>query len=147
MRASNAPDSPWMVFNYDPVTMKTTLHQYVSTPGGGFSINVRETIPMWLAERMLEENKQKAKLFTENGGWAGARHGAVVANVPDHVDAEFKRLSGWDPTVSGWYDHDKYNSFLDDSDYASLRTGGGKIGKRVIETPLLPSARKVAAVK
>jgi hypothetical protein len=137
MRASNAADTNWVFFDYDPVTFKTI---YTKFENG--LIHIRETIPQWLAEQYLEENKQKAKLFDENGGWKGAKQGAVIANVPDHIDKEFKRLSGWDPTKSGWYDKDKYNSFLDDPDYAALRTGGGKIGRKKAEV-----VKSTAAIK
>lgn len=122
MRASNAPDSKWMFFDYDPLTMKTTYIQFE-----GKKIHFRETIPQWLAEQMIEENKARAKEF---GDWSKHKKGAVIASIPDHVDQELKRLSGFDPTKGGWYDKTKYNSFLDDSDYAHLRTGGGKIGRK-----------------
>lgn len=120
-------DEQWHFFDYEPMSMKTT---YVQILQDG-TIRMKETIPMWLAQRIIEENKARAKLFDENGGWSGAKGGAVVAAIPNHLDKHFKELSGFDPVkTGGWYDRDKYNSFLDDSDYASLRTGGGKIGKR-----------------
>lgn len=126
MRKHNKTDSSWHWFDYDAITFKTTYVKF----GDDNRIHFLETIPDWLATRILEENKEKAKQFTENGGWAGAKYGAIVANVPDIIDQEFKRKAGFDPTKGGWYDRDKYNSFLDSSDYAHLRTGGGKIGKR-----------------
>ena len=126
-------EDDWHWFDYDELTFKTTYIKFV-----GDKVHMQTRIPMWLARQILEENKAKAKQFDEMGKWKGAKHGAVIANVPDHIDQHFKRLSGYNPTVSGWYDRDKYNSFLDDSDYAYLRTGGGKIGKKkaaVIQSP------------
>lgn len=115
-------DSGWMFLEYDPITMKSI---YVRSVGD--KIQVKETIPMWLAQRMLDENKRRANEFT---GWAGKKNGGVVAAVPGFMDAHLKSLSGFDPTKGGEYDKDRYNSLLDDSDYRHLRTGGGKIGKR-----------------
>lgn len=120
-------DGQWLFFNYDPETLKT---QYMRVLENG-QIQMRETIPMWLAQKMLDENKARAKEFTENGGWSGHKNGAVVAAIPHHIDQHFKHLSGLDLVkTGGWYDRDKYTSLLDDSDYAALRTGGGKLGKR-----------------
>ncbi len=143
MRQHNKSDSSWKWFDFDPVTFTTT---YVKFDDG--KITFRKTIPDWLATQILEENQAKAKMFDENGGWAGAKSGAVIANVPDILDQEFKRKSGFDPTKSGWYDRDKYNSFLDDSDYRFLRTGGGKIGRKKapdlgIQSRLMASTKMV----
>ena len=118
----------WLLLEYNPVSMKTT---YIRTVGE--QIQVKETIPMWLAEKMLEENKQRAIAFADNGGWKNKKtkkYGALVASIPNHIDAHLKALSGFDPKVGGQYDKQKYNSLLDDIDYAKLRTGGGKLGKR-----------------
>ncbi len=119
-------DFNWHPFDYDPVTMKSTYVRFTETG----QVQFRETIPEWLARRIIDENQERAKHFDANGGWAGAKQGAVIANIPHFLDKHFKAMSGQDITKSGAYDEDKYNSFLDDSDYRYLRTGGGKIGKR-----------------
>lgn len=118
-------ESSWKFLETDPVTHKTLYFRTV-----GDKIQIRETIPMWLATAMIEDNKRKAADFHDNGGWKGAKKGAVVAAVPHHIDQHLKAMSGFDPSKGGEYDRVKYNSFLDDIDYAKLRTGGGKIGKR-----------------
>ena len=118
----------WLLLEHNPISMKTT---YIRTVGD--KIQVKETIPMWLAEKILEENKQRALAFDANGGWKNKKamkYGALVASVPNHIHAQLKAMSGFDPTVGGEYDKQKYNSLLDDIDYAKLRTGGGKLGKR-----------------
>jgi hypothetical protein len=118
----------WMFLERDPISLKSI---YIRTVGD--KIQVKETIPMWLAEKMLEENKQRALAFDANGGWKNKnalKYGALVASIPNHIDAHLKTLSGFDPKVGGQYDKQKYNSLLDDIDYAKLRTGGGKLGKR-----------------
>lgn len=132
-------DDDWHWFDYNPDTFTTTYLKFV-----GEDVHVRKETPMWFAKMMLEENRQKAKLFDEMGGWRTAKHGAVIANIPDHIDQHFKRLSGYDPTKGSWYDKDKYNSFLDDSDYAYLRTGGGKIGKK--KAPVIHSPKTIAKI-
>lgn len=143
MRKHNKADTAWHWFDYDDDTFTTTYVKF----GDDGMISFRKTIPDWLATQFLEENKEKSKQFTENGGWSGAKKGAVVANVPDILDQQFKRAAGFDPTKSGWYDKDKYNSFLDDSDYAHLRTGGGKIGRRKIAEAISPTKiKKLIAV-
>lgn len=120
-------DEQWHFFDYEPMSMKTT---YVQILEDG-RIRMKETIPMWLAQRMMDENKARAREFDEKGGWRAAKNGAVVAAIPNHIDKHFKELSGFDALkTGGWYDRDKYASLLDDSDYANLRTAGGKIGKR-----------------
>lgn len=120
-------DNNWHYFDYEPVSMKTTYMRF--TESG--QVQIREVIPEWLARKIIEENQDRAKQFTANGGWAAAKQGAVVANIPHFLDKHFKSMSGQDVTKSGDYDRDKYNSFLDDIDYRYLRTGGGKIGKRL----------------
>lgn len=122
----NSRDTSWFPFDYDEVTFTST---YVKFDENGL-IHFRKTIPGWLADQILDENKDKAKHFNENGGWKGAKGGAVVAQVPNILDQQFKRASGYDPAKGSWYDQKKYNSFLDDPDYAYLRTGGGRIGTR-----------------
>ena len=115
-------DSGWMFLEYNPDTYKTT---YIRNLGD--KIQVKETIPMWLAQSIIDDNQKRKNEF---GSWAGKKHGAIIAAIPDHIDAQLKQMSGFDPVKGGEYDRQKYNSFLDDIDYAKLRTGGGKIGKR-----------------
>jgi len=119
-------DGQWMYFDHDNETHKT---RYMRILENGV-IQMRETIPMWLAQQLFDQNHARAAEFNANGKWAGHRNGATIAAVPTHLDNHFKELSGFDPVKGGEYDRDKYNSFLDDSDYRHLRTGGGKIGKR-----------------
>lgn len=120
-------DTNWHPFEHDPVTHKTTYMRF--TEDG--KVQIKETIPMWLATAIMEDNKARAKAFDENGGWKKAKAGAIIAAIPHHLDKHFKEMSGQDISKSGEYDQAKYNSFLDDSDYSNLRTGGGRIGKRL----------------
>lgn len=128
-----------MLVQYEPETFKSLWMLR-----DGDKLHFKTTIPMFLAEKIIEENKEKAKHFNESGGWSRAKGGAVVANIPEHIDHYFKLQSGFDPTKSGWYDRDKYNSFLDDSDYAAFRTGGGKIGRKKRE--VVVQKTKLAAI-
>lgn len=139
MRSKSAGETEWVFFNYDPLTLKTILVKFE-----GDKIHFRESIPLWLAQQMMEENKLRAKEFDASGGWKAKqfKKGAVIASVPHHIDQQFKKAAGYDPTKGGWYDKDKYNSFLDDSDYAYLRTGGGKIGKKKAEVVMNPKKLK-----
>lgn len=122
-------DENWHFFDYEPMSMKTT---YVQILADG-TIRMRETIPQWLAHEIMDQNKERSKSFASNGGWAGAKNGAIVAAVPNHIDKFIKEKSGYDPLkTGGWYDKNKYASILDDSDFANLRTGGGRIGKRKV---------------
>ena len=128
----------WMSVDYNPATRATT---YIRVLENG-QIQVKHEIPRVVLEGIIEDNKRKRKYFDEMGGWKKAKHGAVFAAVPHYLDQHFKELSGFDPIKGGEYDKDKYNSFLDDGDYSSLRTAGGKIGKRVVETPALNKTLK-----
>ena len=139
MLVKTTHESPWMFVQYDPITMQSL---YMKREGD--LLHFQKRIPMWLAEQMLDENKQKAKDFDDNGGWKGAKYGAVVANIPDHIENNLKRQCGFDPTKSGWYDKDKYDSILDDIDYSKLRTGGGKIGKKL--APVIWSPKRVKSL-
>jgi hypothetical protein len=121
MRSKTAGETDWELMIDNPITLQKTYAKW-----NGNNLIIRETIPAWLAQQMLDENKLRANSWT---GWSG-KSGAVVASIPNNIDQELKRASGYDPTKGGWYDKDKYNSLLDDSDYAYLRTGGGKIGKK-----------------
>jgi hypothetical protein len=118
-------DDTWAVLEHDPYTQQT---KWVKFHDG--LCTVRVTQPDELTWQMLEINKREANEWQDKGGWKKAKNGAVIAKVPTIMDTEFKRKAGYDPSKGGWYDQDKYNSFLDDIDYKHLRTGGGKIGKR-----------------
>lgn len=118
-------DTDWHELDYDPLTMQT---KWVKIEDGKATIRV--TQPDALTYKMLEENKREANDWQDKGGWTAAKLGAVVARVPSIIDNELKRKAGYNPAVSGWYDRDKYNGFLDDPDYRHFRTGGGKIGRR-----------------
>lgn len=116
----------WTLFEYDPVTQR---RKYMKITGSGASqlLHVRETMP---CDAIIEANKVEANEWKAKGGWKAAKHGAVVARVPVTLENEFKRMSGYEPRT-GQYDRNKYNAILDDSDYRHLRTGGGKLGKRL----------------
>lgn len=118
-------DPNWHLINYDPVTFKST---YMKIDEG--LMTFRTTIPEWLALQIIEKNKREANEWQASGGWRARKFGGVVASIPEILDTELKKKSGYDPRKGGFYDQDKYNSFLDDIDYRHLRTGGGKIGKR-----------------
>lgn len=132
-------DEKWTFLEQDPVTFVKTYYRHDANK----QIQVLKTMPEFIANQLIEENKEKAKLFDDMGGWKKAKHGAVVANVPDIIDQEWKRACGWDPRKGGWYDRKKYNTFLNNPDFAHFRTGGGKIGERIADAPMLPSARKI----
>ncbi len=134
MRKHNLFDTSWHVLKHDPVTHKTI---WVKFDEG--LVTIRETIPDWLATAILEKNKQEANDWQSKGGWKKAKLGAVVASIPTIIDTQFKKAAGWNPSKSGHYDLNKYNSFLDDIDYRHLRTGGGKIGRRKAEMPMTPT--------
>lgn len=128
----------WMHLDYDPMTRKTT---YIRVLENG-DIQIKAEIPREVLDGILEDNKRKRKYFDEMGGWKKAKNGAVFAAIPHYLDQHFKQLSGFDPAKGGEYDRDKYNSFLDDSDFSALRTAGGKIGKRKANAPALTKAFK-----
>lgn len=143
----NTGDTSWHVLEHDPMTQQT---KWVKIEDG--LAHIRITQPDELTYQMLEINKREANEWQANGGWGAAKKGAVVARVPTIIDNELKRKAGYDPTVSGWYDKDKYNSFLDDIDYRHFRTGGGKIGRKKaavfgIKSRLLAGATPLTLVK
>lgn len=119
-------DNKWHVLEHDPFTHTT---KWVKFEDG--KATIRTTIPDWLANQIVELNKKEQNEWDFTGGWSTRKTGAVVARVPQIMDTEFKKKAGYDPKKGGWFDQDKYNSFLDDPDYRHLRTGGGKIGKRI----------------
>jgi len=121
----NTSDPNWYLLSRDPVTHKST---YMKIEDG--LMHFRTTVPDWIVAQNIEKNKREANEWKSTGGWSARKYGGVVASIPSVLDGELKKKAGYDPTKSGWYDIDKYNSFLDDIDYSHLRTGGGKIGKR-----------------
>ena len=125
----NTGDTNWHMLEHDPMSQQT---KRVKIEDGKATIRI--TQPDALTYQMLEANKREANEWQGKGGWGACKYGAVVARVPTIIDNELKRKAGYNPAVSGWYDKDKYNSFLDDPDYKHFRTGGGKIGRRA--TPL-----------
>jgi hypothetical protein len=128
MLVPHNPESDWMFVETDPFT-HVSLYIRVRSDG---MIDARHTLPKWAVDAIMEDAKQKALAWQ---GWDKAKHGAVVAQIPTILDDEFKRQAGYDPTKGGWYDKDKYNAILDDSDYRHFRTGGGKIGRRAKHRP------------
>lgn len=114
--------SDWHLFDHDILTGRK---KYMKIDDG--LLHIRETMPV---DAIFEENKAEANNWQ---GWSAAKYGAVVAKVPLILDNNLKKAAGYDPRKGGWYDQDKYNSFLDDSDYRHVRTGGGKIGRKRVE--------------
>lgn len=136
-------DSRWKFLEYDAFTQQTKWYQTEGEPPHQL-LHIRVTQPDALTYAMLEGNKREANDWQSNGGWGAAKLGAVVAKVPTIIDTELKKKAGYNPLVSGWYDQNKYNSFLDDIDYQHLRTGGGRIGRRKKSLPSLGPTLKAA---
>lgn len=117
--------SDWHLIDHDVITGRK---KYMQIDRDSKVIHIRETMPV---DAILEANKTEANDWQHTGGWGARKLGAVVAKVPLILDNAWKKAAGYDPTKSGAYDQNKYNSFLDDIDYRHIRTGGGKIGKQL----------------
>lgn len=128
----NTGDTSWHKLDYSPLTLQT---KWVKFEDG--KAHIRITQPDALTYQMLEANKREANDWDHKGGWSACRLGAVVARVPTIIDTELKKKAGYEPAKSGWYDKAKYNSFLDDPDYKHFRTNTGKVGRSVVNAPLI----------
>lgn len=81
-------------------------------------IHIREDQPV---QPIIDENKALANQWD---GWKGKTFGAVVSRIPTVIYNRLKKECGFDGVQ---YDQKAMNKKLNSSDYAYLRTGGGRL--------------------
>lgn len=108
----------WAVLRYDATCGITTWVRREDLGNGKSRVHFIETQD---ATQIVEENKHLSNSWE---GWAGRKHGAVVARIPIVEHNRLMRECGYDGAE---YDKDKMKKLLNDGDNAAFRTGGGSL--------------------